>query len=247
MPSNKELVTILQSRLESVAKIKTKDWWEKYLKYTIEFRGVNLAVIRDELKVWYTEQGIDNLSLDDQLDLALSFFEEEYAEDKLAGVLFLQLYLYDRFEWKLLFPRFEGLFENNYIFDWNVNDWFCVRVLGPIIEKNGMECAKAISGWHSSGNVWQARCSLVAFANLTGNEEFRTMLLESCSILIQREERFAKKAVGWIMRELAKSDEKVVVGFIQENGSFFSRESLENAIKYFDKEEKKYLRKFRSS
>lgn len=242
MTDNKRLIKILESELDKIGDKKTKDWWENYVKHNTKFLGVGIPKIREKLNVWHKEQQIDKLSLNEQLELALSFFSEEYAEDKLAGILFFQYYLYNKFDWKLLLAKIETLFKNRYIYDWNICDWFCVRVLGPLIKENGMSCAKAISKWNNARNVWQARCSIVAFANLTREKEFSDLLLESCSVLIKREERFAKTGVGWILRELSKTDKKIVVDFIEEHKKHFSKESLENSIKYFDQNEKKKMK-----
>ena len=239
----KNFVHNLQLRLEKVANKKTRDWWERYIKHDTIFRGVGIPKIREELKQWRAKEQIDILPLNDQLDLALSFFAEKYAEDKLAGVLFLQYYLYNKFDWKLLISRFEEIFNNEYIYDWNVCDWFCVRVLGPMIKENGMPCAKAISRWNNSKNLWQARASVVAFANYTKHSEYKLLMLGSCSKLIRREERFAKTAVGWILRELSKTDKKAVMLFIEKYARYFSKESLENGIKKLSLSEKEKLRK----
>ena len=112
-----------------------------------------------------------------------------------------------------------------------------------MIKANGSKCAEAISKWHASQNVWQARCSVVAFSTLTKDGEYTLLLLKSNAKLIKREERFAKTAVGWILRELSKIDKQIVVDFIAENRQYFSRESHENAIKYFDKDQKQEMRK----
>ena len=238
----KNLVHNLQLRLNKVASKKTRDWWERYIKHNTIFRGVGIPQIREEIKKWHKQEQIIKLPLEDQLNLALSFFAENHAEDKLAGVLLLQDYLYDKFDWKILIPKFENLFKNNYIYDWNVCDWFCVRVLGPMIKENGLPCAEAITKWNTSKNVWQARSSLVAFANYTKHSEYKLLMLGSCSKLIRREERFAKTAVGWILRELSKTDKKAVMAFIEKHARYFSKESLENGIKKLSLSEKEELR-----
>jgi 3-methyladenine DNA glycosylase AlkD len=232
----------MQARLDKIASRKTKIWWERYLRNTIEFRGVNLVNIREVLHKWYKSEKIDALDLTQQLELALNFFNGNYAEDKLTGVLFLQDYLYNKIDWKILVPKFEKLFSDNLIYDWNVCDWFCVRVLGPMIKENGMNCAKAISKWHRSINVWQARASLIAFVGLTKELSYRKYILDSCENMIKREERFAKTAVGWVLRVLSKSDKKVVVSFLDDKIKYFSLESLGNTTKYFSTiEKKKYV------
>ncbi|UGV41466.1 DNA alkylation repair protein [Methanococcoides orientis] len=88
----------------------------------------------------------------------------------------------------------------------------------------------------------QARVSLVSFVNLTREEEFRKIILDSCQVLIRRYERFEKTPVGWAPQELSKLDKKLVVNLIKNNKNYFLKESLENAIKYFDTEEKVKLK-----
>ena len=247
MTDNSKLKEKLKSRIAKFADKKRKLWFENYIKHDTKYRGVEIPTIRSELEDWYKQGNIDKLPLDEQLDLALSFFEEDYAEDKLAGILFLQLYLYDKVDYKTLLSRFESIFENGYIYDWSVCDWFCTKVLRQMIKANGRKCAEAISKWHTANNVWQARCSVVAFTTLTKENKYTSLLLKSNAKLIKREERFAKTAVGWILRELSKVDKQIVINFIAEYRQSFSRESHENAIKYFDKDEKKKMRELLKS
>ncbi len=257
MPNSKTLKEKLQSRITKFADKKRKLWFENYIKHNTKYRGIEMPTIRTELKTWYQEESIDKLPLDSQLDLALSFFEEDYAEDKLAGILFLQLYLYDKFDYNHLLSRFESVFEKGYIYDWSVCDWFCTRVLRQMIKANGRKCAEAVSNgrkcaeavskWHTANNVWQARCSVVSFTTLTKENKYTSLILKSNTVLIKREERFAKTAVGWILRELSKVNKQIVVEFIAKYRPYFSRESHENAIKYFDKDEKKEMRELLKS
>lgn len=232
----------LKSRIVKYADKKRKEWFENYIKHDTKFHGVDIPTVRTELKEWYIQENIDKIPLNKQLDLALSFFEEEYTEDKLAGILYFQYYLYNKYDYNLILSRFESIFENGYIYDWSICDWLCTRVFRQLIKKNGKECAEAITKWNTANNVWQARCSLVSFTTLIKENIYTSLLLESSTILIKREERFAKTAVGWIMRELSKVDKDIVVEFIEVNRHDFSRESHENAIKYFDKNEKKLMR-----
>lgn len=237
----------LKSRIIKYSDEKRKEWFENYIKHNAKYRGVEIPTIRTELKAWYKQENIESLRLDEQLDLALSFFEEEYAEDKFAGILFLQLYLFNKFDCQVLLTRFESIFENELIYDWSVCDWFCTRVLRQMIKSNGDKCAVAITKWNSAENVWQARCSLVSFTTLTKDNRYISLILESCDKLIKREERFAKTAVGWILREISKTQKQIVIEFIEEYRPHFSRESHENAIKYFEKDEKKTMRELLKS
>ncbi|MBE9049651.1 DNA alkylation repair protein [Nostocales cyanobacterium LEGE 11386] len=243
MQDHKKLITFLQESLENKATQKTKMWWEKYMKGVIAFRGVGIPEIRDLIATWLNEYSIKDLSKENQLELALAFFQEPIAEDKLAGILYLQYYLYDQFAWEVLLKKYEALYTNNLIFDWNTCDWFCVRVLSPTIAKHGVDCAEAISSWKDTENLWQARSSVVAFVKVASNKSYYLCIQESCHTLIQRQERFAKTSVGWVLRDISKHDEDFVKCFIESHIQWFSIESLRNAVKYWDKDEQnKYVK-----
>ena len=91
METQDQLISQLQASLDLVASQKTKDWWEKYLRHVIPFRGVGIPEIRNILALWRDEFGIATLDKQDQLVLALRLFDSSFAEDKLAGILFLLL------------------------------------------------------------------------------------------------------------------------------------------------------------
>ena len=105
----------LKSRIEKYSDEKRKEWFENYIKHNTKYRGVEITKVRAELKEWYIHEKIGELPFDVQLNLALSFFEEDYAEDKFSGILFLQLYLYNKIDYQELLTRFESIFENGLI------------------------------------------------------------------------------------------------------------------------------------
>jgi 3-methyladenine DNA glycosylase AlkD len=246
----KPYITSLQKLLHKNADPKTKNWWEGYVKGSAPFIGVKMSVIRSLLHQWHTETVADSLEADGQLDLALALVHERYTEEKLAGTLFLQEILLPAgaIQCQRDVDRFADMFASGAIYDWNVCDWFCVKVLGPLIQQEGEPCAKRISAWRSAENLWQARASLVAFVKVAENHAYYAMVSESCQVLIRREERFAKTAVGWILRDISKHDEAFVERVIEENIANFSAESLRNATKYFSQDEKSvYLRTFKDA
>jgi 3-methyladenine DNA glycosylase AlkD len=243
-PALDDLIERLQLRLDARATAATREWWTKYLRGTASFRGVKMGDVRKTVHAWFKEERLGaHLSVAQQKDLALMLLEEDYTEDKLAGVLFLQEILLPAgaLEWRSDLPRFARLFDEGYIRDWNVCDWFCVKVLGPLVEQQGEACARAISEWREANSVWQCRASVVAFVNLASKGDrnfpgFTGMVLNSCSHLLGSQERFAQTGVGWVLRELSSSDQGRVVGFVEANLDRFSREGLKNATKYLPPE-----------
>jgi 3-methyladenine DNA glycosylase AlkD len=220
-----------------------------YLRGTASFRGVKMGDVRKAVHAWFEEEQLgEYLSAGQQKDLALMLLEEDYSEDKLAGVLFLQEILLPEgaLDWRSDLPRFARLFDGGYIRDWSTCDWFCVKVLGPLVEQQGEPCARAILEWREADSVWQRRASVIAFANLASKGDqnfpgFTEMVLDNCSHLLGSQERFAQTGVGWILREISRSDQGSVVEFVQANLDRFSREALKNATKYLPPEVKERL------
>jgi 3-methyladenine DNA glycosylase AlkD len=231
----------LQVSLDQIASKKTKEWWEKYLRNVILFRGVGIPEIRERLAQWRQEYNIATWDKQEQLSIALKLFESSIAEDKLASILFLQEYLYDQLDWEDLLPEYAQLYLKGLIFDWNICDWFCVRVLGPTIAKNGLPCAEAITEWNRADNLWQARSSVVAFVPVSADSRYYPLIYKSCHWLIQREERFSKTGVGWILRDLSKYDKAEVLKFVMRHVDSFSVEAIKNALKYFPEDQRKMV------
>ena len=248
-PALDDLIVRLQWRLNARATAATREWWTKYLTGAASFRGVKMGDVRTALHAWFDEDRLgEHLSVGQQKDLALLLLEEDYTKDKLAGILFLQEILLPAgaLNWRSDLPRFARLFEQGAIRDWNVCDWFCVKVLGPLVEQQGVACARAISDWREANSVWQRRAAVVAFANLAkrGDQNFpgfTELMLDNCSRVLASQERFAQTGVGWVLRELSRSDEGCVIGFVEANLDRFSREGLKNATKYLPPEVAKRL------
>ena len=216
------------------------------MKGVIPFRGVGIPKNKELLVQWRNTNGIDKWTLEKQLELALLFLNEPIAEDKLAGILYLQNFLCNKLPWAMMLEKYADIYSRKLIFDWNSCDWFCVRVLGPAISENGKNCAKAIIDWKDADYLWQARSSVVPFVNLASESQYYPYIREACTVLIGREERFSKTAVGWVLLEISKNDEEFVISFIADHLTAFSRESLGNALKHFDRGKKnEYLQKFK--
>jgi 3-methyladenine DNA glycosylase AlkD len=78
---------------------------------------------------------------------------------------------------------------------------------------------------------------------MASDERYYPYIEAASATLIRREERFAKSAVGWILRDISKHNPGFVRAFMENHVKHFSLESLRNATKYFEKRERaQYLR-----
>jgi 3-methyladenine DNA glycosylase AlkD len=229
-------IPLLQQQLQAAADPGTRQWWERYLKGAIPFRGVKMAIIRHLLHKWVATQELAARAYEDQEAIALALLRQPYAEDKLAGILYLQEILLPAgaLPWSTTLPRFARLFDEGYIADWNTCDWFCVKVLGPLVVRDGVECARAIAAWSDARTLWQRRAAAVAFVNLAprGNEALPglpDLLLAVCAVLIADPARFSQTGAGWALRELSRAEPEAVATFITTHRDHFLRAALRMA------------------
>lgn len=240
------LITKLLQQLQNRANPRTKAWWESYLKRAIPFRGVQMADIRAALHEWYAREKIGaRLSQEQQKVLAVQLLQQQHCEDKLAGILFWQEILLPAgaANWRKDLPRFARLFEQGHIYEWNTCDWFCVRVLGPLVQREGKACARAIAAWRHAAHLWQRRAAGVAFVNLAKKGEanfagFSALVLKVCAATVKSPERFAQTGTGWVLRELSHAHPEKVAKFITRHIRSFSSEGLSYAIAGFPPETK---------
>jgi 3-methyladenine DNA glycosylase AlkD len=230
------LIPPLQARLDALATDKSRSFWQGYMKGAVPFRGVPMAAIRGAVHAWWRHDGPAMLPTACQKQLAISLFEGRYGEDKLAGTLALQ---------ELLLPdltppdleRLGALFERGLIADWNTCDWLCVKVLGRWVARDlpNRSTGEAIVGWRGARTVWQRRAANVAFVNLAKRGEhnfggFTGLMLQTCAVTVQSSERFAQTGVGWLLRELAHTQQAAVVDFLRCHLGQMSREGLRYAV-----------------
>ena len=123
-PSIVKYIPLLQQELTGKADPSCREWWEKYLKQVIPFRGVKMADIRSVTHRWIRDNSIDNLADATQRDLALALIRLTFSEDKMAGILYLQevMILNAQIRCKSGLSRFARLFADGYIFDWNSHE-----------------------------------------------------------------------------------------------------------------------------
>ena len=176
--------------------------------------------------------------------------ESEYAEDKFAGALIYQDILIPNggVTWREDLPTFAGFFDDGHIWDWSTCDWFCVRVLGRLVESQEdlaerEACARQIAKWSEAENLWRMRASCVAFVNCARQGDaffpgFRDMVLDICRLTVRRQERFGQTGTGWVLREVGKGNKRALLTFCNQNLRWFSREGLRYALEKVPKTER---------
>ncbi|WP_042167000.1 DNA alkylation repair protein [Paenibacillus gorillae] len=112
---------------------------------------------------------------------------------------------------------------------WDTVDILAAHSIGSLLRKYPELVSDYTERWIQSDNMWLRRTALLyqlRYKESTDTERlFRYM--ESCK---HEEEFFIRKAIGWALREYAKSDEEAVVRYVQ--GAGLSPLSVKEALKH---------------
>lgn len=166
-----------------------------------------------------------------QIDFLDTLMQQAFSELKLAAILFIQLHWKsDMVSEKLLITS--RWFDDEWISDWNVCDWLCVRLLSPALNKRPDLAIAAFTEWNVGANLWKARASLVPFAQAKSLPDHSATVLRFSQVLIMRDERFCKTPVGWVLRVYPRIDRKFINDFLSLHKDWTTTEVIKNATKY---------------
>jgi 3-methyladenine DNA glycosylase AlkD len=131
-----------------------------------------------------------------------------------------------RMDCEAALPAFGGLLADGHLADWNVVDWFCVRVLGPLIDSTGDACARSVAAWVEADGLWQRRAGLVGFVNLAPTGAYAELIVATAEQLVFDPARFAQTGVAWVVRELGKARPDLTEAFLERHAHRMSPEAL---------------------
>jgi len=121
--------------------------------------------------------------------------------------------------------------------NWDLVDVTCDKILGKFLLDKKKE-RKILYDLAKSSNLWERRISIVSTFEFIRDNQFGDTLKIS-EMLFEDKQDLIHKAIGWMLREVGKRDEKLLRDFLKENYGQLPRITLRYAIERFDEEERK--------
>lgn len=210
------------------------EWLVNYVKHDIKSRGVGIPGIRNIVKEANSAHRLTERDISEQIEILNDLMRCDHTEDKLSAIIYIQLYWNGKYEDEKI-ALISHWFDEGLIYDWNVCDWLCVRLLTPLIDNRTERSIKEFKKWNKDKNQWKARASLVPFAQCKTLDQHKDTVNVFATVLIKRKERFCKTSVGWVLREYSRIDKDFVTAFLTENEKWTTKEVVKNATKYIKK------------
>ena len=178
--------------------VKSRGW------YTAELRKVATRFRRALLN----EHGIVYL-----IAVADELFQGEVLEEKTFAVMLLEKNSID------FTPKQFRLFDSwlDRITNWADHDGLVHYVIGPMVALD-LSRTSAVYRWAKSKNRWRRRAAAVSLvramrSNETRNRAFPHVKKITAMLLADRDD-MVQKGLGWLLRESAKADAKLIVPYL---------------------------------
>ena len=120
--------------------------------------------------------------------------------------------------------------------NWDLVDSSAPYIVGDYLYKHP-EKSKILIDFSHSENLWVRRISIVSTFTFIKNNEFNTTL-EIAKLLLNDNHDLIHKALGWMLREIYKRDERIIKRFLRQNYAQIPRTTLRYAIERMEKKER---------
>ena len=195
------------------------------------FLGIKVPRVREAVKRVWKECTFDDLA---------ECIQSEFHEVRLAALLVL-IQIFKHAGTDTGKQQCVDFYLKNtiYINNWDLVDLSCYELLGRWLMDKDRQLLYDLA--RDGRSMWEQRIAIVSCMAFVRKGEFDDCLAIA-DILLHHEHDLIHKAVGWLLRETGKHDEKVLVDYLAPRYKTMPRTTLRYAIEKFSPEvRRKYL------
>jgi len=125
-----------------------------------------------------------------------------------------------------------------WINNWDLVDMSAPPIMGSFIYQHGG--FEILEQFAQSSNLWQRRIAIVSTLYFIRRDVFQ-LTLKICEQLLFDRHDLIHKASGWMLREVGKRNESILVDFLEQHCSQMPRTMLRYSIEKFSPNQRKYF------
>jgi 3-methyladenine DNA glycosylase AlkD len=222
------ITLFIQQHLQAAANEKNAQAMAAYMKTTMPFYGVKAAEWRSLVKQALKKYPI--ASQKEYFAIVNELWSQPHREEKYIAIDIARIHN------QYLDAQSINFFENMIREGawWDFVDHIAIHIIGTILMRYPRETAPIIDQWIHDEDKWIRRTSIIcqnSFKRKTNTDRLFSLSLR-CA---HEKEFFIRKAIGWALREYAKTDQHAVKEFIDANKERLSPLSYREASRHFCK------------
>ena len=225
------LCVVLRTGLEERADPGKASGMRAYMKSEMPYAGVQTPALRALCREVFVAHPLGNQA--QWLDTVLALWRRaRYREERYAAITLAGFRTYRDFRTLKALPTYEEMVVDGAW--WDYVDAIAVRLVGDLLSRHPGGMRRRMRTWARGPDLWKRRSAILCqlkFKDATDIDLLHTCIEHS----IEEREFFLRKAIGWALREHAKTDPDGVVDYVVANAHRLSalskREALRNLVK----------------
>lgn len=214
--------------LDSLGTAARATYDQQYHKSEFAHMGVPVPELRRVTKTLYKEIGGRKATHDDVMALTAELWDSDVYERRLGAVQILELGV--------------GLLSASDLPDitlmlkdapmWSLVDPLSADVAGRVVLRDREGTSRCLDRWADDADFWLRRASLLAMLPgvRTGNPDL-VRFTRYADPMLEEKEFFVRKAIGWVLREIARLDPTWVAAWVDQRVHRMSGVTFREAVR----------------
>lgn len=197
---------------------------QRFSKEPVRSLGVRTPDVRRLATSAATEYRQMGLSFDQILAIADKLWRGGILEERTLAILLLAKFArhFESRHWS----HFDAYVDS--LSNWGETDGLCGYVLAPLLDREPTLVGR-LRPWTRSPNRWRRRAAAVALVKAARQGKFHEPAFEICDRLAEDRDDLVEKAVGWLLKEVSRTQPQEVADYLLENGAVLSRTTIRYA------------------
>jgi 3-methyladenine DNA glycosylase AlkD len=201
---------------------------QAYMKSAMPFHGVPAPVQRTLFKEVFARH---ELTCDEALEIAGELFRNaKYREERYAAIALVdpKRRVMRACQTMEALPLYEEMIVTGAW--WDFVDWIASSHLGAILAAERKPMTARMKKWSTDAHLWKRRAAILCQLKMKKATDLD--LLYACiEPNLADRDFFMRKAIGWALREYAKTDAREVKRYVEKNRDRLSGLSIREALK----------------
>ncbi|MGI8653116.1 MAG: DNA alkylation repair protein [Geodermatophilaceae bacterium] len=223
-----ELLSAVRTGLAAAGDPERAVGQQRYMKSAMPYRGARMPEIQRLCRTVYAEHRLPDRASWETAVRTL-WDEAAYREERYAAIALTGQRWYAAYQDPGTLPLYEHLIVSGAW--WDYVDEVAIRRVGPILRTESPDVAPTLRTWSTDHDIWRRRTSIIAQVGAKGDTDL-DLLTDCLAPNLGRREFFVRKAIGWALRDYARTDPDWVRHYLADHGDQMSGLSRREASKH---------------
>jgi len=230
---NSDLIAAVRAELARAADPTKAPTMRAYMKSEMPYLGVSLPAVRAVCQTVFADYPL--ASFEEWRDTALSLWRTaQFREERYAALALTGDRRYRDYQRPAVLPMYEEMIVSGAW--WDYVDEVATHRIGPLLARYPETIRPELRVWSRDDNLWKRRAAILAQIGFKANTD-EELLFACIGPNLSDRDFFIRKAIGWALREYAKTNASAVRRFVRDHEASLSPLSRREAMKHLRDDE----------